>query len=153
VIGAGTAAHVDQYLAAVHYLDNPETWPFNRDPASNSDVVAGAIFRALSEPWENKDNGHGYLLVWSLGVLQELNPGITDSGDLLAWARGVVGDRSPRVCDLCERPIDPGCGRWLPVASPPTLIVLAVCEFDAVLLRNDFILTWLDGEGTPRSER
>jgi len=75
VTGAKITAYVDQYLAAVNYLD--QTWPFNRGLAGD-EVIAYAVRRALlGDPWESKENGHGYLLVPSLGTRTELNPGIT----------------------------------------------------------------------------
>lgn len=101
--GAETTAYVDQYLAAVSYLD--QTWPFNRGLAGD-EVIAYAVRRALlGDPWESKENGHGYLLVPSLGTRTELNPGITDSDDLREFARGAITGRRLAFCDLCDKPI------------------------------------------------
>ncbi len=130
----GVTAYGDQYMEASNFLDR--TWQHNRT-LSHAASVADAVRRGLGEPWEGKENGHGYLLVPHLGICQELNPGLTEPGDLLAFMRGVLGDRRPVACDLCERPIAEA-GRWLPVAVPPTLFVLAVCDLDAALLASDY---------------
>lgn len=148
--GAETTAYVDQYLAAVNYLD--QTWPFNRGLAGD-EVIAYAVRRALlGDPWESKENGHGYLLVPSLGTRTELNPGITDSDDLREFARGAITGRRLAFCDLCDKPILTSGGAWLPVAAPPALIVFGVCEFHRLTLSDEHRdLTWLDREGdTPR---
>ena len=152
--GAGVTAYGDQYLAAVGFLRR--AWPYNRDLAAD-EPVSGAVLRALrgpqtepggeaERPWDDKRNGVGSLLIPSEGGCLDLNVGLTEPGDLEAFLRGQLWAGGATFCDLCRQPIPTGDGGWLPVAAPPSLIVLGVCDVDTILLTTDHPhLTWIKG--------
>lgn len=142
---AGVTAYVDQYLSAVNYLRR--AWPFNRE-LNASETITRIVLDVLARPvadaetWEGKENGHGYMLIPDTNTCMEFDPELTRSDELRAFIRASVGNRGPGTCNICGR-VTRGEGGWLPLAWPPTLIVLGVCEFDSILITADYTPEWL----------
>ena len=151
---------VDQWRAARDFME--KLWPHNWMLVGNDEQTDAAVRRALAEPYQTVNMSPGAVdrvtadpmarvsaedLRWGVsyllmgGAAIELRPGVDLRASIEYLAamqpRGQFGE-----CDRCEL-VGDRYG-FLPIATPPNVVALSICESCAEELNRDYVgLVWV----------